>query len=161
VCAFAAGRPLRAHLKSLLRKKEIVGELCDQLRTGRSRHLHHRATGLESGDAEGGGNGSSNSEALFADEGWLEEQLAGLLRVMRRLDEDIGPLIARDGEHFSKRWGYLSITGERRCQVSCAAWLRIHFALSSLGLQLQTGISYSPALLRTRASDGMVSTGGI
>ena len=45
--AFAAGRPLRAHLKSLLRKKEIVGDLCDQLRAGRARHLNDRHSHLD------------------------------------------------------------------------------------------------------------------
>ena len=30
---------------------------------------------------------------------------------MARLDVEIGPLVAQDGEHFSPRWGYLSITG--------------------------------------------------
>ena len=47
----------------------------------------------------------------FADERWLEEQLAALLPVLSALDRAISPLVARDGEHFSPRWGYLSITG--------------------------------------------------
>ena len=30
------------------------------------------------------------------------------MRIMEQLDARIGPLLAQDGEHFNKRWGYLS-----------------------------------------------------
>ena len=93
--AFVNGQPLRKRLKELLRKKEIIGELCDQLRAGRSRAL----------------NGRGSPAAPFLDDGALAAQLSELLLVMERLDEEIGPLVEQDGEHFSPRWGYLSITG--------------------------------------------------
>ena len=32
-------------------------------------------------------------------------------QVMSRLDEDIGPLVAHDGDGFSHRWGFMSIAG--------------------------------------------------
>ena len=66
--AFAAGRPLRTRLKQLLRKKEIIGDLCDQLRAGRARHLHHRAPGLRP----------------LGDSAWMAERLSELLQVRAR-----------------------------------------------------------------------------
>jgi hypothetical protein len=95
VRAFAKGQKLRKRLKELLRKKEIIGDLCNQLRAGRTRYLHQRCPGLEH----------------VKDDKLLAVQLSELLIVMTRLDEVIGPLVQQDGEHFSKRWGYLSITG--------------------------------------------------
>lgn len=110
VRAFAKGQELRKRLKELLRKKEIVGDLCDQLRAGHTRYLHQRCPGLEH----------------FKDDKLLTVELSELLMVMARLDAVIGPLVQQDGEHFSKRWGYLSITGVLLpCRLSCCAVLRL------------------------------------
>ena len=94
VAALARGSALRRRLKELLRKKAALGELCNQLRAARSRRA--RAGGVSAEDAG------------------VERELAALVALMSRLDEDIGPLIEQDGEHYSKRWGYLSITGATR-----------------------------------------------
>lgn len=103
MAALAAGSDLRRRLKELLRKKAALGELCNQLRAARSRRVR----------AAGGG-----SDVVVAEDKGVEGELAALLALMTRLDDDIGPLIEQDGEHFSARWGYLSITGARlRCAL--------------------------------------------
>eukprot|EP00892_Ulva_mutabilis_P011943 jgi/Ulvmu1/9120/UM005_0215.1 len=95
VAALAAGRPLRRQLKALLRKKELVGDLFNQLRLQHARHAFGR---------EPAASHFASAEAVRTD-------LAQLLTVMGRLDEAITPLIRQDGARFSERWGYLSIAG--------------------------------------------------
>lgn len=43
--------------------------------------------------------------ASFEDEEGINETLAQLLMVMEHLDDRIGPMLERDGEHFNRRWG--------------------------------------------------------
>ncbi len=42
--------------------------------------------------------------ASFEDEEGINETLAQLLMVMEHLDDRIGPMLERDGEHFNRRW---------------------------------------------------------
>lgn len=94
VHALAKGRPHRDKLKELMHKKEVVGDLFNQLRLSRQRMLNGRST-LQ----------------YFDDEAALNETLAQLLMVMEKLDTYIGPMLEKDGQHFSERWGYLSRAG--------------------------------------------------
>ena len=95
IAALAGGQPLRRQLKDLLRKKELVGDLFNQLRLQHTRQAFGRAAAAPHFES---------AEAVRAD-------LAQLLTVMDRLDQAITPLVLQDGAHFSERWGYLSIAG--------------------------------------------------
>lgn len=95
IAALAGGQPLRRQLKDLLRKKELVGDLFNQLRLQHTRQAFGRAAAAPHFES---------AEAVRAD-------LAQLLTVMDRLDQAITPLVLQDGAGFSERWGYLSIAG--------------------------------------------------
>ncbi|EFJ49794.1 hypothetical protein VOLCADRAFT_80573 [Volvox carteri f. nagariensis] len=104
--ALARGRPHRDALKELMTKKELIGDVFNQLRLSRQ--------------ASGGGGSEDGAQrwvhghpaaASFEDEEGINETLAQLLMVMEHLDDRIGPMLERDGEHFNKRWGYLSRAG--------------------------------------------------
>ncbi|GLC35595.1 hypothetical protein PLESTM_000341200 [Pleodorina starrii] len=92
--ALARGRPHRDALKELMTKKELIGDVFNQLRLSRQRWVH-----------------GHTAAASFDDEEGINETLAQLLMVMEHLDDRIGPMLERDGEHFNKRWGYLSRAG--------------------------------------------------
>ncbi|KAG2443763.1 hypothetical protein HXX76_002109 [Chlamydomonas incerta] len=92
--ALARGRPHRDALKELMMKKELIGDVFNQLRLSRQRWVH-----------------GHTANASFEDEEGINETLAQLLMVMEHLDDRIGPALERDGEHFNKRWGYLSRAG--------------------------------------------------
>lgn len=95
IAALAGGRELRQQLKGLLRKKELVGDLLNQLRLQHTRHAF----------------GREPAAVHFASADAVRTDLAQLLTVMDRLDQAISPLVRQDGARFSERWGYLSIAG--------------------------------------------------
>ncbi|KAH7294524.1 hypothetical protein KP509_27G004400 [Ceratopteris richardii] len=41
----------------------------------------------------------------------LAENMHKMLLIMQHLDKKIAPMLEADGEHFNKRWGYLSRSG--------------------------------------------------
>ncbi|KAK9819835.1 hypothetical protein WJX72_002959 [[Myrmecia] bisecta] len=92
--ALAEGQPHRSKLKELMNKKELVGDLFNQLRLSRQRYLNDRPplAPMQDGDA-------------------VNHTLAQLLMVMESLDSKIGPMLEADGSYFSVRWGYLSRAG--------------------------------------------------
>ncbi|KAG5555416.1 hypothetical protein RHGRI_012825 [Rhododendron griersonianum] len=49
--------------------------------------------------------------ATNMDDQELTESIQRLLIVMQRLDQKIAPLLETDGEHFNRRWGFLSRAG--------------------------------------------------
>ena len=99
ILALAAGRAQRAELKELMRKKELVGDVFNQLRLTRQRflasHPSRAAAQLPAGPALSS----------------INDTLAQLLIVMEKLDAVIGPLLQKDGERFNKIWGNLSRAG--------------------------------------------------
>lgn len=95
IAALADGLELRRQLKDLLRKKELVGDLFNQLRLQHTRNAFGRA----------------ETAPHFACAEDVRADLTQLLTVMDRLDEAITPLVREDGARFSDRWGYLSIAG--------------------------------------------------
>ena len=99
ILALAAGRAQRAELKELMRKKELVGDVFNQLRLTRQRFLaSHPAPSAAQVPA---------GQALSS----INDTLAQLLIVMEKLDAIIGPLLQKDGEQFNKIWGNLSRAG--------------------------------------------------
>ncbi|CAL8467153.1 g6689 [Coccomyxa elongata] len=94
--ALASGREHRRKLKELMNKKELVGDLFNNLRLARQR--------LVSADISTGG-------GAMRDEPSINATLAQLLMVMERLDAKIGPMLETDGRDFNQRWGYLSRAG--------------------------------------------------
>ncbi|EIE26811.1 HAD-superfamily hydrolase [Coccomyxa subellipsoidea C-169] len=97
--ALAAGREHRRKLKELMNKKELVGDLFNNLRLARQRLV--AADGVN----------DSPADSLRRDESSINATLAQLLMVMERLDAKIGPMLERDGREFNERWGYLSRAG--------------------------------------------------
>jgi 5' nucleotidase family len=95
IVALQQGCELRRKLKSLLQKKELIGDLFNQLRLGHTRHALGRDVGFEH----------------FETAESVKDALAQLLTVMDRLDQAITPLVLQDGSCFNERWGYLSIAG--------------------------------------------------
>nr|XP_043606991.1 5'-nucleotidase domain-containing protein 4 [Erigeron canadensis] len=95
--ALIHSREHRAKLVELLNQKEVVGDLFNQLRLA----LQRRNTGRP----------AQTLAATHMDDKELTESVQNLLIVMQRLDEKIAPMLEEDGEHFSKRWGYLSRAG--------------------------------------------------
>lgn len=95
ITALTDGLALRRQLKDLLRKKELVGDLFNQLRLQHTRNVFGRA----------------ETAPHFACAEDVRADLTQLLTVMDRLDEAITPLVREDGARFSDRWGYLSIAG--------------------------------------------------
>ncbi|MFS8034964.1 putative 5'-nucleotidase [Helianthus anomalus] len=87
----------RALLVELIKQKEVVGDLFNQLRLA----LQRRNMGRP----------AQTMAATHMDDKELTESVQKLLIVMQRLDEKIAPMLEQDGEHFSKRWGYLSRAG--------------------------------------------------
>jgi len=94
VDSLALGRPHRDRLKELMNKKELVGDVFNQLRLARQRFVN-----------------GHNTLASFDDEEGINETLGQLIMVMEALDEKIGPMLELDGQHFNRRWGYLSRAG--------------------------------------------------
>ncbi|XXG84710.1 hypothetical protein AAC387_Pa10g2170 [Persea americana] len=87
----------RAALVELIHQKEVVGDLFNQLRLGLQRRTKVRP--------------AQTLAATNMDDQELTERMQKLLFVMQRLDEKIAPMLEADGEHFSKRWGFLSRAG--------------------------------------------------
>lgn len=92
--SLAQGRPHRDRLKELMSKKELLGDVFNQMRLSRQRFVH-----------------GHHNLASFEDEEGINETLAQLLMVMEALDAQIGPMLEQDGQHFNKRWGFLSRAG--------------------------------------------------
>ncbi|KAI3686952.1 hypothetical protein L1987_80642 [Smallanthus sonchifolius] len=95
--ALIHGREHRAMLVELINQKEVVGDLFNQLRLALQRRNKGRP--------------AQTMAATRMDDKELNESVQKLLIVMQRLDEKIAPLMEQDGEHFNKRWGYLSRAG--------------------------------------------------
>ncbi|KAL4579185.1 hypothetical protein LXL04_015322 [Taraxacum kok-saghyz] len=87
----------RAKLVELINEKEVIGDLFNQLRLALQRRNKGRP--------------AQTVAATHMDDKELTESVQKLLIVMQRLDEKIAPMLEEDGEHFSKRWGYLSRAG--------------------------------------------------
>ncbi|RVW55922.1 Cytosolic purine 5'-nucleotidase [Vitis vinifera] len=87
----------RATLIDLINQKEVVGDLFNQLRLALQRRTKGRP--------------AQTLAATNMDNQGLTETMQKLLLVMQRLDEKIAPMLDADGEHFSKRWGFLSRAG--------------------------------------------------
>ena len=111
--AYGAGRPHRARLKQLLRKKEIVGDLCDQLRTRLARCLYDElgnervAPGVAPllapavAPAAGGAGSSATSTNSTGELATLLE--ASSDEAVSSIDEPAGGVGGTGGEH-SAQW---------------------------------------------------------
>ncbi|XP_026446408.1 5'-nucleotidase domain-containing protein 4-like [Papaver somniferum] len=95
--ALISSRGQRAALVELINQKELVGDLFNQLRLALQRRTKGRP--------------AQTLAATNMDDQELTESMQKLLIVMQRLDEKIAPMLEADGEHFNKRWGYLSRAG--------------------------------------------------
>ncbi|CAI9292034.1 unnamed protein product [Lactuca saligna] len=95
--ALIHSREHRAKLVELINQKEVIGDLFNQLRLALQRRNKGRP--------------AQTLAATHMDDTELTESVQNLLIVMQRLDEKIAPMLEQDGEHFSKRWGYLSRAG--------------------------------------------------
>ncbi|KAJ8766445.1 hypothetical protein K2173_022504 [Erythroxylum novogranatense] len=95
--ALINGRGHRAALVELINRKEVVGDLFNQLRLALQRRTKNRP--------------AQTLAATNMDNQELTESMQKLLIVMQRLDEKIAPMLEIDGELFNKRWGYLSRAG--------------------------------------------------
>ncbi|KAI3433722.1 hypothetical protein D9Q98_003530 [Chlorella vulgaris] len=104
--ALAQGRQHRQQLKELLNKKDMVGDVFNQLRLARQRTVIENAV-----VRVGPGGHKLGPLASLDDEQDMNDTLGQLLMVLQILDEEIGPMIEADGMHFNKRWGYLSRAG--------------------------------------------------
>ncbi|XP_072961085.1 uncharacterized protein [Typha angustifolia] len=91
------GRSHKAAVVELIQQKEIVGDLFNQLRLALQRQTNYRP--------------AQTLAATNMDDQELTESMQKLLIVMQRLDQKIAPMLEADGEHFNKRWGYLSRAG--------------------------------------------------
>ncbi|KAL6959101.1 hypothetical protein U1Q18_015945 [Sarracenia purpurea var. burkii] len=87
----------RAALIELINQKEVVGDLFNQLRLALQRRTKGRP--------------AQTLAATNLDDQELTESMQKLLIVMQGLDQKIGPMLEADGEHFNKRWGFLSRAG--------------------------------------------------
>ncbi|KAL4430736.1 hypothetical protein ABPG75_005992 [Micractinium tetrahymenae] len=105
--ALAQGRQHRKQLKELLNKKDMVGDVFNQLRLARQRALS-MDVGMVRGAA---GAAALGPLASMDDEQEVNDTLGQLLMVMQILDDEIGPMIAADGMHFNRRWGYMTRAG--------------------------------------------------
>ncbi|KAL4432385.1 hypothetical protein ABPG77_001684 [Micractinium sp. CCAP 211/92] len=105
--ALAQGRQHRKQLKELLNKKDMVGDVFNQLRLARQRSLS-ADVGVVHGAAAAALLGPL---ASTEDEQEVNDALGQLLMVMQILDDEIGPMIAADGMHFNRRWGYMTRAG--------------------------------------------------
>ncbi|XP_057471869.1 uncharacterized protein LOC130760516 isoform X1 [Actinidia eriantha] len=95
--ALIRSRGHRAALIELINQKEVVGDLFNQLRLALQRRTKARP--------------AQTLAATNMDDQELTESMQKLLIVMQRLDHKIAPMLEADGEHFSKRWGFLSRAG--------------------------------------------------
>ncbi|XP_050216712.1 uncharacterized protein LOC126667705 [Mercurialis annua] len=95
--ALISSRGSRAALVELINKKEIAGDLFNQLRLALQRRIKERP--------------AQTLAATNMDDQELTESMKKLLIVMQRLDDKIAPMLEADGELFSKRWGFLSRAG--------------------------------------------------
>eukprot|EP00262_Sarcandra_glabra_P018481 TRINITY_DN6648_c0_g2_i1.p1 TRINITY_DN6648_c0_g2~~TRINITY_DN6648_c0_g2_i1.p1 ORF type:complete len:486 (-),score=69.17 TRINITY_DN6648_c0_g2_i1:387-1802(-) len=95
--ALIHSRGQRAALIELMDQKEVVGDLFNQLRLALQRRTKGRP--------------AQTLAATNMDDQELTESMQKLLIVMQRLDQKIAPMLEADGEHFNKRWGYLSRAG--------------------------------------------------
>lgn len=95
--ALIHSRDQRTMLIELINQKEVVGDLFNQLRLA----LQRRTTGRP----------AQTLAATHMEDKELTERIQRLLVVMQRLDAKIAPLLESDGEHFNRRWGYLSRAG--------------------------------------------------
>ncbi|XP_027166769.1 cytosolic purine 5'-nucleotidase isoform X2 [Coffea eugenioides] len=87
----------RAKLIDLINQKEVVGDLFNQLRLALQRKSKGRP--------------AQTLAATLMDDKELTDSMQKLLVVMQRLDQKIAPMLEADGEHFNRRWGFLSRAG--------------------------------------------------
>ncbi|XP_077232694.1 uncharacterized protein LOC143870068 isoform X2 [Tasmannia lanceolata] len=95
--ALIQSRGHRAALIELMHQKELLGDLFNQLRLALQRRTKGRP--------------AQTLGATIMGDQELTESMQKLLIVMQRLDHKIAPLLEADGEHFNRRWGYLSRAG--------------------------------------------------
>ncbi|KAK1292658.1 hypothetical protein QJS10_CPB17g00869 [Acorus calamus] len=95
--ALICSRSHRGALIELVHQKEVLGDLFNQLRLALQRRIKGRP--------------AQTLAATNLDDLELTESMQKLLIVMQRLDDKIAPMLLADGEHFNKRWGYLSRAG--------------------------------------------------
>ncbi|KAK1278591.1 hypothetical protein QJS04_geneDACA015797 [Acorus gramineus] len=95
--ALICSRSHRGALIELVHHKEVLGDLFNQLRLALQRRIKGRP--------------AQTLAATNLDDLELTESMQKLLIVMQRLDNKIAPMLLADGEHFNKRWGYLSRAG--------------------------------------------------
>lgn len=95
----AQGREHRRAVKTLINKKEAIGDVFNQLRLWKMREGQGR-TGLVPRSVRG-----------MEDETRYNETMSQLLMLMEELDNKIGPGIDLDGSFFNTRWGFLSRAG--------------------------------------------------
>lgn len=95
--ALIHNRGHRATLIELINQKEVVGDLFNQLRLALQRRTEGRP--------------AQTLAATNMEDQELTETMQKLLIVMTRLDQKIAPMLEEDGEHFNKRWGFLSRAG--------------------------------------------------
>lgn len=98
VKALSLARPHRAKLKELLQKKELLGDLFNNIRVQRQRQI--------SCDQSLG-----EISSMLDDGELVNEALAQLVLHMQALDDEIAPMVKEDGKEFNKRWGYMSRAG--------------------------------------------------
>ncbi|KAI5077933.1 hypothetical protein GOP47_0007757 [Adiantum capillus-veneris] len=97
VRALEYGREHRKKLIKLMNQKELVGDVFNQLRLAVQRRTKKCA--------------AQTPLVTSLDEKELAENMQKMLLIMRQLDRKIAPMLEADGEHFNKRWGYLSRAG--------------------------------------------------
>ncbi|WCJ23198.1 HAD-superfamily hydrolase subfamily IG 5'-nucleotidase [Euphorbia peplus] len=95
--ALIHSRGHRDALVDLINRKEIAGDLFNQLRLALQRRIKERP--------------AQTLAATNMDDEELTASMKKLLIVMQRLDEKIAPMLDADGELFNKRWGFLSRAG--------------------------------------------------
>ncbi|CAK9170139.1 unnamed protein product [Ilex paraguariensis] len=95
--ALICSRDHRATLIELINQKEVVGDLFNQLRLALQRRTKERP--------------AQTIAATHLNDKELTESIQKLLIVMQRLDQKIAPMLEADGEHFNRRWGFLSRAG--------------------------------------------------
>lgn len=80
-----------------MNKKEVVGDVFNQLRLAMLRRSHSRP--------------AQTAAATVVDAGKMEDKMRKVLSLLRKLDDRIAPMVEADGQHFSAKWGYLSRAG--------------------------------------------------
>ncbi|PWA68281.1 5'-nucleotidase domain-containing protein 4 [Artemisia annua] len=131
--ALIHSREHRARLVELLNQKEVIGDLFNQLRLA----LQRRNMGRP----------AQTLAATHMDDKELTESVQKLLIVMQRLDEKIAPMLEEDGEHFNKRWGYLS---RADFIVNVSNWLLFIISDYINFLMLQTAAEQKPVIFIPR-----------